>query len=664
VLIHEFGNIAYEKDIIQELWNISHPDKKPTGSRRAMLVAQIINKWQTAAINRANLAGGYIIPLEGYITKQEHNSLKLREAGYEAWLKFIYPLLDHQKIAKLNEKIDYRAIFNNLASSIHLKDTEQYLNIAFTHVRGSNVADVVSASRKLHFKSSEAWLTYQKEFGNYVQNDFVDKLISPLVKSRSFIADSVISNLNILGRSIGVMESMGCNPELMLQSIKGTFTKELQELAIKDPAILKQLAVLSNPNSFVNQLDLMLGVKPQIPSVDRILGAYRAWKCMANLGKVVLSSIPDMISFVSELQNNGIPLFQSYANLLQVVTTGFNGKARKEVGGLLGIAVDSLLSHNHFRFAGEYPVSGSIFKLTNTFFKLNFMEWWDNAWKSTVGNLLSHNLASQVNKPFNSLYHNLQTLLNRYGINESNWHLYKHLVQQIDNKPYLIPDMALLPDHLLEQHLQQQSGKSTISSLDITRFKQDLTNNLRRYLLDRVDTAIATPHTAEKNAVLLGNLGIKAGSPAAAVIQCIMQFKTFAYTYITRPLKSITIDQIPLHQQIGSGNLLDLGTWKDIAKSMRNPTTIKMLFQLLPGSIGLGYLSINAKRLVEGKEWIASNEEGVFIASLLQGGGLGLFGDFFFKEYDSYNNLLKALAGTIGSDIIDFGTILNFNPKW
>ncbi|WP_425362779.1 palindromic element RPE1 domain-containing protein [Candidatus Tisiphia endosymbiont of Hybos culiciformis] len=705
-VIHEFGDVRYQDAIIQELWNISHPDKKPTGSERAMIVAQIINKWQTAAINRANLAGGYIIPLEGYITKQEHNSLKLREAGYEPWLKFIYPLLDHQKIAKLNDKIDYKAIFNNLASSIHLKDTDQYLNIAFTHIKGSNLADVASASRKLHFKSPEAWLAYQKEFGNYVQNDFVDQIISPLIKSRSFIADSIVSNLNILGRSIGVMESMGCNPELMLQSIKGTFTRELQELATKDPAIsppsklayaegfegdserrtaaysnvredsstastykspaevefrrraLKQLAILSNPNSFVNQLDLMLGVKPQIPSVDRILGAYRSWKCMANLGKVVLSSIPDMITFVSELQNNGIPLMKSYANILQVSVTGFNGEKKKELASLLGVAVDSLLGHSHSRFAGEYPVSGGVFKLTNAFFKLNFMEWWDNAWKSTVGNLLSHNLASQVNKPFNSLYHNLQILLNRYGINESNWHLYQHLVQQIENKPYLIPDMALLPDHLLDQHLQQQSGNSIISPINRDRLKQDLTNNLRRYLLDRVDTAIATPHTAERNAVLFGNLGIKAGSPAAAVIKCIMQFKTFAYTYITRPLKSVTIDQIPTHQQIGSGNLLDLGTWKDIAKSMRNPTSIKMLLQLLPGSIGLGYLSINAKRLFDGKEWLDPNEEGVFMASLLQGGGLGLFGDFFFNEYDSYNNLLKALAGTMGSDIIDFGTIV------
>ncbi|MCC8372037.1 MAG: hypothetical protein LN568_04795 [Rickettsia endosymbiont of Pseudomimeciton antennatum] len=218
--------------------------------------------------------------------------------------------------------------------------------------------------------------------------------------------------------------------------------------------------------------------------------------------------------------------------------------------------------------------------------------------------------------------------------------------------------MAILPDHLLEQHLQQQTGNNIISPLNITRLKQDLTNNLRRYLLDLVDTAIATPHSAERNAILFGNLGIKAGSPAAAVVQCIMQFKTFAYTYITRPLKSVTIDQIPLHQQIGSGNLFDLGTWQDIAKTMRNPTSIKMLFQLLAGSIGLGYLSINAGRLFDGKEWIPPNEEGVFVASLLKGGGLGLFGDFFFNEYDSHNNLLKALAGTMGSDIIDFGTIV------
>ncbi|MCC8400131.1 MAG: hypothetical protein LN563_06180, partial [Rickettsia endosymbiont of Platyusa sonomae] len=570
-VVQEFGDIAYEKDVIQELWNVSHPDKKPTGSERAMLVAQIINKWQIIAINRANLAGGYIIPLEGYITHQSHDSFKIREAGYDEWLKFIYPLLDHQKTNKLNDKIDYKAIFNNLASNIHLKDTDQYLNIAFTQVRGSNLADMASASRKLHFKSPEAWLAYQKQFGNYRQNDFVDKIISPLIKSRSFIADSIVGNLNILGRSIGVMESMGCNPELMLQSIKGIFTRELQELATKDPAILKQLAVLGKPNSFINQLELMLGVKPQIPSVDRILGAYRSWKCMANLGKVVLSSIPDMISFVSKLQNNGIPLMQSYANILQVAATSFNGKEKKELASLLGVAVDSLLGHSHSRFAGEYPVSGSIFKLTNAFFKLNFMEWWDNSWKSTMGNLLSHNLALQVNQPFNLLYHNLQTLLNRYGINESNWHLYQHLVQQIDNKPYLIPDMALLPDHLLDQHLQQQTGNNIISPLNIIRFKQDLTNNLRRYLLDRVDTAIATPHTAERNAILFGNLGIKPGSPTAAVIQCIMQFKTFAYTYITRPLKSVTIDQIPLHQQMGSGNLFDLGTWQDIAKTMRNP---------------------------------------------------------------------------------------------
>jgi hypothetical protein len=544
----------------------------------------------------------------------------------------------------------------------------------------------VSANRKLHFKSAEAWLKYQMEFGDYLAantfDNMVDKIVSPLVREKSFIAEFIVSNLGNLGRSIGVLETMSTNPELMLKSLKNVFMNELQQLATKqlatkDGSILQQLDILKNANSFNNQLELMLGIKPQVPQVEAILGAYRSWKCMANLGSTVISSFPDSMTFVSELQNNGIPVIQSYANLLQVVTTAFNAKEKKEFGSLLGVGVDSLLGNSYSRLRAEYPVAGSIAKLTNAFFRLNCMEWWDNSWKTTMGNLLSHNLAVQVNKPFSSLYHNLQTLLSRYGINESNWHFYKHLVQQIDNKPYLIPDMELLPDHLLDQYLQkqvqqqvQQQGKNdsamtinspnktTINNLNRTRLKQDLTNNLRRYLIDRVDTAIPTPHTAERNALLLGNLGIKARSPAAAVVQCIMQFKSFAYTYITRPLKSITIDQIPIDQQLGSGSLFDHSTWQDIAKSLRNPTTLRILPQLLLGTTLLGYLSINAARLLRGQQLLSPKDSGVFTASLLKGGGLGLYGDFIFGEFDRYShNLLEALLGPIGSDVIDIGKI-------
>jgi len=57
---------------------------------------------------------------------------------------------------------------------------------------------------------------------------------------------------------------------------------------------------------------------------------------MEKFGKVVLSSIPD-ITFVSELQNNGILLMQSYANMVQIVATGFNSMKKKELASFLGV---------------------------------------------------------------------------------------------------------------------------------------------------------------------------------------------------------------------------------------------------------------------------------------------------------------------------------------
>lgn len=653
-LVREFSDIAYESDIIQELWNITHPSKIPTGSKKAKQVAEIIHKRQTIAINRANLAGAYITPLEGYITRQTHNSAKLRQVGFEGWLEFIYPLLDYNRTGK----VDLKGVFNNLATNTHLKETDEYLNLSFSKNRGVNIAELVSASRKLHFKSAESWLKYQKEFGYYSSPNIVDAILKPLVTPQSFIADSITGNLGMLGKSIGILETMGSNPESMLAHLQTTFIKELQEkvgVGMANSNLFSEFVSLKRTSKFNNRLELMLGVTPEIPQVEAILSSYRSLKCMSNLGSTVISSFPDAATFVSELQNNGIPILESYASLIKVATSAFYAKEKKEFGQLLGIGVDSLLGGSYSRIAAEQPVVGNIAKTTNAFFKLNCMNWWDNSWKSTMGNLLSHNLAVQVDKPFKSLYQGLQNLLTRYGIDEHNWYLYKNLIQTVGGNQYLIPDSSLLPDNLLQKYLQAQ-GKN-INSLNIARLRQDLTNNLRRYLLDRVDTAIPTPHTAERAAMQLANLGIKPGSPLAQVVQCIMQFKTFAYSYMVRLLKSITIDQIPIHEQRGVG-LFDIGTWKDIAKSMQNPITLKILPQLLLGTTSLGYLSINALRLLRGQELLKPNEEGVFTASLLKGGGLGLYGDFIFGEYDRYNhNLLESLSGPIGGDVIDIGKI-------
>ncbi|WP_342270038.1 hypothetical protein [Rickettsia endosymbiont of Orchestes rusci] len=666
-LVEIYRDKNFEQAIAQELWNITHPDKIDSGSNQAKAAAGIIHKWHTYAANRANLGGAHINFLPGYITKRTHNAEKLRKAGFNKWLEFITPLLDLKKTGE----VDFRQIYNNLATATHLKDLEEHLSTPFSKnipgSNGANIAKVVSANRELRFKTAEAELKYLYEFGNYSKPNIVDKVLSPLLPERSFLAESIVSDLTKMGRAIGIMEVMGSKPQEMLTSLRNCFIRELQEKATVNHGFFSQLKTLKRAGKFENQLQLMLGVRPEIPLVDSILGNYRSLKCMSSLGSTLISSFPDIATFITELQNNGVPLLESYASSLKILTGAFNPKEKKEFGRLLGITVDSLLGGNYSRLGAEGAVAGSIAKATTAFFKLNLMEPWDNNLKSTMGILLSHNLAKKIStaKSFNEIRQNLQTLLTRYGIGESNWHLYKNLIQSVKGNQYIIPDINLLPDNIIDIHLKAQ-GK-IVNELNRTRLKQDLTNNLQRYFIDRVDTAIPTPHTAEQSAMQLAGLGVKPGSPMAAVIKCLMQFKTFPYSYVIRPLKAVTIDQIPIHEQRGYG-LFDKGTWQDVAKTMRNPTTLKIFPQLMLGTTGLGYLSLNAGRLLKGQEPVGLNEEGVFAASLMKGGGLGLYGDFIFGEYDRYgHNLVESLAGPIGGDLIDIGKIYtmakNGDPK-
>jgi hypothetical protein len=78
-------NKAMEKDIARELWQI-RPDGEPgiTKNAQAMQMAQIINKWQRASLERLNRAGAYVKELKGYVVRQSHDSSKIMKADLKS----------------------------------------------------------------------------------------------------------------------------------------------------------------------------------------------------------------------------------------------------------------------------------------------------------------------------------------------------------------------------------------------------------------------------------------------------------------------------------------------------------------------------------------------------------------------------------------------------
>ncbi|MCC8461187.1 MAG: hypothetical protein LN545_04270 [Candidatus Megaira endosymbiont of Carteria cerasiformis] len=578
-LLDFFRNKNFGRDIAQELWNINHPDKSPTGSKIAQNIASIVHKWQQQGIIRINRSGAYIKNLEGYITRQSHASHKIKKDGYKVWNDFIVPLLD---MDKCDADLDLKQIWMNLATGNHLYQNNEYMPYFRHHV---NIADKFSYARKLHFKSADSWLKYNNRYGTHN------------------LAHSIAINLEKLGRNIGLLESMGSEPYEFLKKLKNEFAVTLQEKAAsKDNRAQKQLDFILK-EELDKKLEFIIGVTPYSPSLAANGQAIRNWITMANLGKVAVSSIPDTSTFISEQMYNGIPYIEAQANLLKAVTNSFNSDQKKEFARLLGAGTDNLMGISYSRLNTENQIAGKIATATNYYFKLNLMDWWDNSFKSALGFVLSNHLAYYTKHSYKKAPIELKSNLKRYGIDEKDWQILRSFIQKAnDGREYIIPP-------------EWTAGSDQINET-ATKFKT--------YLKDRVDTGISTPNALERYAATWG--GTRAGTPLGEAVRFLMQFKQFPVTYWMRGRKDYQ------------------GTPKVLAT------------MLILSTIG-GYLSISADKLLDGQEIPELDNHSLF-ASILKGGGLGLYGDFIFGQYNRYGHTLtQSLSGPVFSITDDIASI-------
>ncbi|WP_375327255.1 hypothetical protein [Candidatus Tisiphia endosymbiont of Nemotelus uliginosus] len=618
-LLAIFKDKHYQGAIAQEIYNLTGQDKRATNSPKAVACAKIIDKWQSTAVARANRAGANIEQLPGYITRQSHNAYAIRQAGFASWQEFISPLLDWQIMDK---DIDLQQVFNNLATGKHLYQCDEYLPNSFYL---TDIVKYFKSARKLHFKSVDSWLKYNEIFGTHN------------------LSHSIAINLQKLGKASGLLESMGSNPRATLNNLKEHYIEGLQEKAANnDKLALAELEFLGR-KKLDDILDLMIGVTPDNPLLANIDRNLRNIKILSSLGNITLSSIPDSAVFVAEQMYHGLPMIQAFANIVKALTYNFSSKEKKECARLLGVGIENLLGHSYLELNAEQPIAGMLTKATNFYFKINLMDWWNNSFKSTLGLILSNHLAYHVQRPYAKAPRQLTTILERYGINESNWQLYKFLVQKAaDSKEYIIPTTEI-PHDVLKDHFIKSTNKEFTTD-DALRLADAIKNNFRRYLRDRVDTGIPEAHASER---YFTTLGTNAGTPLGVAVRMLLQFKQYPITYIARPLKDYVVGQLPLNKRTGSR--------KDIIRGLTSPKIVTTMFSL--ATIG-GYLSLAAKNLLQGEEMPDLTDPKIFQAAILKGGGAGFLSDFIFSRYNRYgHSFSQAMLGPILADVNDVMSI-------
>ena len=609
-----------------------------TASKNALKIAEIVKKVQKQLLKRKNRNGAIITELENYVVRQSHDSVLLRKATKPVWIAKIKDNLSDKtfenkpafKDGQPYTEDDFLGdIYDNLVSGNHQKtdgsDVPNEISKSLEGYKGpANLAKKLSTSRVLHFKNGQASYDYAKEF------------------SRMSFSEAVVNGIINDGQSIGLMETFGTNPKAMFQRV----LKDIENINKGNEKALSSINKFSLENQF-KELDGTTRARGSgklyfggLVDFAGIGAAIRMIQNMAKLGAATISSFSDIATkaaFINSRTDRGI--FGSYAKAFSDIFKGYNSKDQKKLAYLLNVGIDNFLGEVHARFGSNDSLPGFIGKAHQTFFRLNGMQWWNNAQKTGLVRMMAADLADYTDRAFSDIPIKTRTNLTRYGIGEFEWSLYSQMQKTaVDNVNYLTPSAVdTIPADVIERaaldranSLRKRKKKEATQS-EIDAYKDELTTKLATFFNDAADSAIPTPGAKER---AIMNLGTMRGTILGEAVRAIMQLKGFPITYITKGMKQ----QYYAQKQIGNSGILGLS-------------------QMMVGTTVMGYLSMSLKDILKGKNpaEVFDEREGLntktFIRAFTQGGGAGIYGDFIFGEFNRYGQSpIETFAGpTLGT---------------
>lgn len=600
---------SLDREIAQELAELSKRQGNPgvSGSDEAVAIAKVIDKYRRAAVARENRAGAWIRPLEGYIVRQSHDMHRIRRVGFEAWRDAILPLLDGERTFQGADPDKFlRGAFDGLISGRHIRSNgadETDLRLAF---KGSgNLAKRVSEHRVLHFRNADAWFDYNQQFG------------------RGALMEAVFHDLERAARNTAMMEVWGTNPRAMfekvLDTLKDRHRTDLRKLQRLERSILR------------HQFDEVEGVTriPINPTSAHVTAAVMAVESMAKLGGATLSAFGDLGFKAAALRETGDNLLSAWAKNLESTLEGMAPGDRRITAELIGVGLDGQIGDLMARFSAVDDTPGNFAKAQRIFFKLNLLAPWTDSNKRGMGLVTSRDLAMNAGRSWDDLPQ--RELLELYGFDAARWDVARQAVrQEADGRQYLMPDaIRELPDSAFAGIVRGKKQKARA----IRKAMDEVETALRSYYVDLADQATPTPGARERAFL---RRGTRPGDPLGIALRLIGQFKAFPVTAATKILgrtaRADTTGEFLRNVVKGQGDMIGLA-------------------HMIVATTTLGYVAQSAKEITKGRSPRDPFSAATWTAAMLQGGGLGLYGDFLFGEYNRFGRSFTAsLAGpTLGT---------------
>ncbi len=577
------------ENLIRELHN------EATGDAGAAALAKAVRQQQQRMRRAFNAHGGDIGDLADFGVSHTHDAGQLLQKGFNAWAEKIHGLLAWDRIRDHSTGKP----FATAGSLPNPADTRSFLKDVYDGITtrgwddkdpsltmgGQALANQRAEHRVLHFRDGSAWLDYNREFGT----------------SDPFSA--MIGGLHNLAGDVARMRVLGPNPRAGLNYATQVAQKHAADigdakLADRSTRAGKTaLAMLAHQDGSANI--------PHHVGWARFFGGVRSTLTSIQLGSAMISSVTDAATITAAAQTIGL----SANNVLSRSVKLMASQATRETAARMGYVAETLADTGagmarYFgkNFGTGIPERLSYFTLRAT--GLNFVT---DMRKIAFQMEFAGHLAEMSGRDFAQLDKPLKKMLSDRGISPADWDLLRDPAIRFRS-----PEGAdfITPFHWLEH-------QTTLPRVEA----EGLALRLQMAIQEQVELAIPAA-SLEGKALLQGTA--PPGSFMGELARSSTMYKSFSM--------SMMLGQYHRFAQADSWGM------------NRGLYAAKLSAMLLM----TGALAVQLKELVKGNDPRPMGERKFWIAAAFQGGGLGIFGDFFQSETSRVGGGIgETLAGPV-----------------
>lgn len=407
--------------------------------------------------------------------------------------------------------------------------------------------------------------------------------------------DVIMGHIDGMARDIALMERLGPNPEATMRWLGDMIEKEANLDGSKKMREAAS-AARSTLQSYYDQLSGKLN-QPHNRARAKIFSTVRSLQVASKLGSAVLSTTSDTATQILARRYNGLPVLRGAMTQLKQLNPA--SAADREMAVRLGMIAEdwAQMSSAQGRLLGEELTSERARVLAEGVLRVSGMNAVTQSGRSAFWlDALAH-ITDQRDTTWQQLDAPFRSMMERYGLTEGNW------------------------DTLRATELEEDGGARWIKPQNITDGR--LRDTVMRMINTEMDFAVPVPGVAVQAAM---NSAARPGTWVGEILRTGLQFKSFPMTIMAMQFQRI------------------------MAQRGFNRATYAA--QMIIFTTVAGAIALQLKEIAKGRDPRPMADEkgkpdGAFwAAALFQGGGAGIYGDFFKSSTSRFGGgLADTLAG-------------------